>query len=590
MSITFDEPAIRTEPRRDQWGRYLVVPPGKSKPIGYTRVTTVAKTLDDGGGLLPWKATLAMTGLMRRQGLRGKFEALMSQHPDKGPWYGSAESKKQAKKLVEECAEAGGSTDRADLGTALHSIVEQINKGQAPLMVQPETQADTDAYRAATEDMIIDARFCELVVVLDEWRVAGSPDMLRVAVPGLGEDVVADLKTGDNLDYSWQSIAVQMAAYANASSVYIQGNADDGSEDERSLMPPISRDVGLVIHLPAGQARCDLYTVDLASGWKAFQRSMWTRDWRKNKTLAKPLQIAPGAVPPSSVEQAAPEDLPPSGAVGNSDADQPAVEDAVSDKAAAGITDGAETRSPARTAGRASPGPQTTPPSVDAGAAGNAAPGTDARRRALLDRFEALDPVDKKRFKARAVPKGDLDAVEKLLDRIEQTAAGAHAGAASGRNPGSIPGPPQHPPLEGDSLREADIDALEQRFNELGDEAKAWTGALVAQGNKGHPWRIKRAPTVRRFELYRGVLALAEYFGDAETNSFAHRDDIVRAAVHLATGDQEALFPSNLPGWLLGRLDADTSCEFAQVAVGLTKDRYSLLWGDDGTLRLVAAG
>lgn len=529
---TFDEPAIRTEARRDQWGRYLVVPPGKSKPYGYTRVTTVAKTLDDGGGLLPWKATLAMTGLMRRQGLRGKFEALMSQHPDKGPWYGSADSKKQAKKLVEECAEAGGSTDRADLGTALHSIVEQINKGQAPLMVQPGTQADINAYRAATEDMIIDARFCELVVVLDEWRVAGSPDMLRVTVPGLDEDVVADLKTGDNLDYSWQSIAVQMAAYANASNIYVQGNADDGSEDERSPMPAISRDVGLVIHLPAGQARCDLYTVDLASGWKAFVRSMWTREWRKNKTLAKPFQVAPGAVPPSPVEQAAASDLSPDAAVGD---------------AAADATDSGEIQS-------------------------------SRRRRQLLDRFEGLDPVDKKRFKARTVPKGDLDTVEKLLDEISR------------RHEPPAPRPvPASPPAEGDSLREAEVDVLERRFNELSDEAKAWTGALVAQGNKSHSWRIKRAPTVRRFELYRGVLALAEYFGDAETESFAYRDEIVRAVIaSLFVAPEEEFDPSWPPGQLLGTLDADEAAKFAQVAVDLTKDRYSLLWGDDGTLRLEA--
>lgn len=523
MSITFDEPAIRTEARRDQWGRYLVVPPGKSKPVGYTRATTVAKTLDDGGGLLPWKATLAMTGLMRRQGLRGKFEALMSQHPDKGPWYGSTDSKKQAKKLVEQCAEAGGSADRADLGTALHSIVEQINKGQAPLMVQPETQADIDAYRAATEDMIIDARFCELVVVLDEWRIAGSPDMLRVTVPGLDEDVVADLKTGDNLDYSWQSIAVQMAGYANADNVYVQGDADDGSEDERLSMPPISKDVGLVIHLPAGQARCDLYTVDLASGWKAFQRSMWTRDWRKNKTLAKPFQVAPGAVPPSPVEQAAASDLPPDAAVGNAAAD-----------------------------------------------------GDVSRRRQLLDRYHALPEVDRKRFDARKPNNPNLNAVEKLLDEVGR------------RHEPPDPPPTTTPsPGEGDSLREADIDALERRFNQLNEEAKVWTGALVAQGNKGHSWRIKRAPTVRRFELYRGVLALAEWmwFDDEDVIS---PDDIVCAIVDFVIGNDATLSTLFAPGQTLGTLDADEAAKFAQVAVDLTKDRYSLLWGDDGTLRLEA--
>lgn len=546
MSITFDDPAVRTEARRDQWGRYLVVPPGKSKPVGYTRVTTVAKTLDDGGGLLPWKATLAMTGLMRRQGLRGKFEALMSQHPDKGPWYGSTDSKKRAKKLVEECAEAGGSTDRADLGTALHSIVEQINKGQTPLMVQPETQADIDAYRAATENMIIDARFCELVVVLDEWRVAGSPDMLRVTVPGLDEDVVADLKTGDNLDYSWQSIAVQMAAYVNADNVYVQGNADDGSEDERSPMPSISKDIGLVIHLPAGQARCDLYTVNLRTGWGAFELSMLTREWRKNKTLAKPLQIAPGAVPPSPVEQAAASDLPPDAAVGNAAADAD-----VSRRRQ--LLDRYE-----------APVLQALSDAAD-------------RRTALLDRYHDLPEVDRRRFDARKPVTGNLDAVEILLDRIERT-----------HEPPDPPPTPTPSPGEGDSLREADVDVLEQRFNKLGEEAKAWTGALVAQGNKGHSWRIKRAPTVRRFELYRGVLALAEWFFIGAGEATFEADDIVQAAVHLATGhgiDRTLEIP---PGQLLGTLDADEAARFAQVAVDLTNDRYSLIWGDDGTLRLIA--
>lgn len=552
MSITFDDPAVRTEARRDQWGRYLVVPPGKSKPVGYTRVTTVAKTLDDGGGLLPWKATLAMTGLMRRQGLRGKFEALMSQHPDKGPWYGSTDSKKRAKKLVEECAEAGGSTDRADLGTALHSIVEQINKGQTPLMVQPETQADIDAYRAATENMIIDARFCELVVVLDEWRVAGSPDMLRVTVPGLDEDVVADLKTGDNLDYSWQSIAVQMAAYVNADNVYVQGNADDGSEDERSPMPSISKDIGLVIHLPAGQARCDLYTVNLRTGWGAFELSMLTREWRKNKTLAKPLQIAPGAVPPSPVEQAAASDLPPDAAAGNAAADAD-----VSRRRQ--LLDRYEV-----------PVLQALSDAAD-------------RRTALLDRYHALAEVDRKRFNARKpmligrLPNDkDLDTIEKLLDEISR------------RHDPPAPRPvTATPPAEGDSLREADIDVLERRFNELSEEAKAWTGALVAQGNKGHSWRIKRAPTVRRFELYRGVLVLAEWGVKSETDAVA-ADETVRAIVHLATGhgiDRTLEIP---PGQLLGTLNADEAARFAQVAVDLTKDRYTLLWGDDGMLRLEA--
>jgi hypothetical protein len=45
------------------------------------------------------------------------------------------------------------------------------------------------------------------------------------------------------------------------------------------------------MHLPAGEGRCTLYEVDLVAGWRAFNASMWTRNWRKDDTVAKPLAI-----------------------------------------------------------------------------------------------------------------------------------------------------------------------------------------------------------------------------------------------------------------------------------------------------------
>src|SRR6516162_6012262 len=65
-SIPLDAIPATDTTRRDQWGRYLVVPPGGGKPTGYTRVTTVAKALDDTGGLAPWKATMAAGGIIMR--------------------------------------------------------------------------------------------------------------------------------------------------------------------------------------------------------------------------------------------------------------------------------------------------------------------------------------------------------------------------------------------------------------------------------------------------------------------------------------------------------------------------------------------
>lgn len=270
-----------SDARRDQHGRYLILEPGGTRERGYTRVTTVAKTLDDGGGLIPWKATATIVGASRRPGLSAKWQALISQNPD--PWYASAASKKACKELVEECATAGGSTDRAELGTALHALTDQLDLGHTLVGLTNQMLADLDAYKTTIETtgITFDTTMIEQLVVLDSYQVAGTADRLRVHLPD-GRDVVGDLKTGADLDYSWQSIAVQLAAYANADHRYEQLEVGG----RRMAMPELDKKVGLVIHLPAGEARCVLHLVDLVAGWEAFERSMWTREWRKNRKLS----------------------------------------------------------------------------------------------------------------------------------------------------------------------------------------------------------------------------------------------------------------------------------------------------------------
>lgn len=275
-----------SEAKRDQWGRYLVTPAkGGGKPRGYTRVTTVAKTLDDGGGLMPWKATATVVGALRRPGLMARWQALLATNPD--PWYDGG--KDDCKRLVEECTTAGGSTDRADIGTALHQMTEEVDAGRLdPASLLPGMRADIEAYRATMDraGVLIDPRYIEALVILDEYEVAGTADRLRCKLPD-GRIVVGDVKTGTDLKYSAQSIAVQLAAYAHANAVY------DQESEARAEMPKLDQDVALVIHLPAGEARCELLLIDIAAGWQAFERSMWARGWRKERNLLVSLGTAP---------------------------------------------------------------------------------------------------------------------------------------------------------------------------------------------------------------------------------------------------------------------------------------------------------
>ena len=295
-----DLPATDDETRRDRWGRYLVVPPQGGDPVGYTRATTIAKVLDSGGGLASWKAAMAMTGLMMRSGLRAKWEALVARE-NGDPWYNSQNGKRDAKSIVEDCATVGGASDRAQIGLALHAITALVDAGKTPRLT-PETAADVAAYQTGlvANGIALVPGAIELTVVLDTYQVGGTFDRLA-RVKGRELPLVTDLKTGGNLDYSWQSFAVQLAIYSRSESIYQQGPAKNGSEDRRHPMPAVDQEYGLIFWLNAGTANLEIYEVDLNAGWEAFQHSMWTRGWRSKKVSFKYL--------PSNLEEKLEESL-----------------------------------------------------------------------------------------------------------------------------------------------------------------------------------------------------------------------------------------------------------------------------------------
>lgn len=150
----------------------------------------------------------------------------------------------------------------------------------------------------------------------------------------------------------------------------------------------------------------------------------------------------------------------------------------------------------------------------------------------------------------------------------------------------------QTPPDEGGEVLASDVAALAARFDKLPDEAKAWTGGLITQGKEGFDWRIRGNPTVRRYELYRGVLQLADW-----ANGSVDADEVVRAIVHAVTVsspslndiytiEEAVLQPTVTTGQVIGLLDYTQAVKFAEVAYDLTMDRYRLIWGDDGGARL----
>jgi len=270
---TSDEFSLLAEAPKDRWGRYKISDPATGKERGYTRVTTIAKVLDDSSSLADWKTRMAITGIVQRADLLAQASTAL-------------DDRSRLNKIANDAIEAAGAYSRANLGTALHSITQQLDLGMKPQILQG-LQADIETYVAsiAAWDFGMRKEWIEVLLINDEYEYAGTAD--RIVTTRDGKICIFDLKTGTDLSYSFGSIAVQLAMYAHADWIY------DWKTGERTALPEgLDMKEGIICHLPAGEATCKFYTVDLEAGWEAAKMSFATRDWRKRKDLFKPYQFS----------------------------------------------------------------------------------------------------------------------------------------------------------------------------------------------------------------------------------------------------------------------------------------------------------
>jgi hypothetical protein len=262
----FTRPA--TDIPRDRWGRPLIDRVDGGKPIPYTRVSTLAKALDDKTALTQWKCRQTAIGLSKRPDLVTKTAAV-------------GEDRRALNEVVDEALAAAASDRAANVGTALHAFTERIDAGEHPEDLVPHTDPlylDLCAYREATKHLSMEA--AELFVVCDELQAAGSFDRL-ITIPDVGM-VVGDLKTGQHEPDYPHGVAQQIAIYAH-------GTLYDPDQGRIAALADLGvrTDVGLLIHLPAERGTCDLYLIDLDHGWDLAQTAVAVRAAYKTKPLTK---------------------------------------------------------------------------------------------------------------------------------------------------------------------------------------------------------------------------------------------------------------------------------------------------------------
>jgi hypothetical protein len=275
---------VKADYRRDRWGRPLIVPAsgGKAKP--YTRASSAAKTIEDTYNLELWARRNVVYGMAKDPSLVARVLGLGG-----SPHEWDQDAKKEANAIAEAAATVAQAQRSADIGTAVHRMVERINLGED--VDGGPYQADLDAYRAAIDAMgwVIDPRYVECRMVCDELEMAGTCDLI-VWDERRGYHHIADLKTGSTVEYAVLGHAAQLAAYAN-------GDLYNVEADTREEVDKLHEGLGYIIHLPAGQGRCDIYELDLMEGYGAAILANQVRNIRKSAKRWSTLMA--GFIPPT---------------------------------------------------------------------------------------------------------------------------------------------------------------------------------------------------------------------------------------------------------------------------------------------------
>lgn len=255
-----------TDIPRDRWQRPLIIPPGGGDPVPYTRVSTIAKALDDLNNLMLWKARKTAQGLLMRPDLMTRLSGALANAGDsEADW----PTKREFNAVVGEACEAAGASTGASAGTGIHALTEALDSGKPVRFASPDDLARLDAYRSATAGL--DVLDIETFVVNDVLRAAGTFDRL-MRLPD-GAVVVADIKSGKSEPDYPLATTMQIATYAHGR------RYDPDTGDRTDLHPDLDTTRGVLIHMPP-TGGCFLYLLDLERGWHAAQLAAQVRDVR----------------------------------------------------------------------------------------------------------------------------------------------------------------------------------------------------------------------------------------------------------------------------------------------------------------------
>lgn len=267
-----DETGIRWS-RHDPPRPYIKQADGKE--VLYSRCTSWIDQLESKDALEKWKQRVILTGLTAKTGLVMELVQIAVDE--------DLENRDRLNDIATRAFEAGEGFVRAEKGTNLHRLSEiadqyRIEDLERVLPREGATEqdiADMIAYRTTMERYGFEMLATETRVVIDHLKVTGTFDRI---IRYQGQNFVADVKTG-RVDYGALKMSCQLAMYS-------RGCVYDPHTGERKPFKKIDLKRGLIFHVAQGEARCDVYEVDLTLGWEACQVVQQIRDMRKRGAKA----------------------------------------------------------------------------------------------------------------------------------------------------------------------------------------------------------------------------------------------------------------------------------------------------------------
>lgn len=252
-------------------------------PAAYTTVSALIDVLDDNSWLEGWRQRQILRALVLdwddKDGSASKYHGphlwdrlrgvVRRNQGDDDPAY-------LLNPIIWDAFKVTDTGQWARRGTTLHSLTEYVDRGEE----LPEGTSDSDrrdiaAYSAAMEQLGAEPVLVERKLVNDEFRARGRLDRgLMVKLPGFAAPrlLVGDIKTGDIMKGNGK-LSMQLAAYAN-------GHGYDPRRPTERVELGLDREIGLLIHLPSGEGRCDIYPIDIEAGYGALRLARAVHDWR----------------------------------------------------------------------------------------------------------------------------------------------------------------------------------------------------------------------------------------------------------------------------------------------------------------------